>query len=362
MSGNSFGTALRVTTFGESHGAALGVVIDGLEAGFRLDQEALQRTMDRRRPGANKLGTTRNEADAVQIISGLFEGLTTGAPLSMIVYNTGQRSNDYENIANLYRPGHGDWTWQQKFGLRDWKGGGRSSGRETASRVAAGAVALQILHQKGIDISAGTIQVGDVQAQKRDWDIAPLNPLNCPDEQAAKLMRDRIEQARNDQDSVGGIIECVATGLPVGLGEPVFDKLGATLAHAMLSIGAVKGIEFGDGFECARMTGSRCNDEMSLDDAGNPVFLSNHAGGLLGGMSSGAPLLFRVAVKPTPSISRPQQTIDTDGRNRTIEIHGRHDPCICPRAVVVVESMTAITLLDAWYASYGRLFQTKVLE
>lgn len=355
MSGNSFGTALRITTFGESHGVALGVVIDGLEAGFQLDQEELQRTMDRRRPGANKLGTTRNEADAVQIVSGLFEGLTTGAPLSMIVYNTSQRSSDYENIANLYRPGHADWTWQQKFELRDWRGGGRSSGRETTSRVAAGAVALQLLRQKGIDISAGTIQVGDVQAQKRDWDIAPLNPLNCPDEQAAKLMQDRIEQARMGQDSVGGIIECVATGLPVGLGEPVFDKLDAMLAHAMLSIGAVKGVEFGDGFACARMAGSRCNDEMSADDAGNPVFLSNHAGGILGGMSSGAPLLFRVAVKPTPSISRPQQTIDTDGRNRTIEIHGRHDPCICPRAVVVVESMAAITLLDAWYASYGRI-------
>ncbi len=355
MGGNSFGTALRVTTFGESHGVALGVVVDGLEAGFRLDQEELQRTMDRRRPGANKLGTARNEADAVQIVSGLFEGLTTGAPLAMVLYNTSQRSGDYEDIASSYRPGHADWTWQQKFGLRDWRGGGRSSGRETACRVAAGAVALQILRQKGLCISAGTIQVGDIKAQKRDWNVAPLNPLSCPDEQAARLMQDRIEQAKRDQDSVGGVIECIATGLPVGLGEPTFDKLDATLAHAMLSIGAVKGIEFGDGFECARMTGSCFNDAMSLDDAGKPVFLTNHAGGILGGMSDGAPLLFRVAIKPTPSISRQQQTIDTEGRNRTIEIHGRHDPCICPRAVVVVEAMAAITILDAWYSCYGRI-------
>lgn len=355
MSGNSFGTALRVTTFGESHGTALGVIVDGLEAGFPIDLEELQRTMDRRRPGANSLGTTRNEADAVQIVSGLFDGRATGAPLTMILYNTSQRSGDYDDIADLYRPGHADWTWQQKFGLRDWRGGGRSSGRETAARVAAGAVALQILRQKGIRITAGTIQVGTVKALKRDWEVAPRNLLNCPDEQAARLMQEQIEQARMSQDSVGGIIECIANGLPVGLGEPVFDKLDAMLAHAMLSIGAVKGVEFGEGFSCAQTKGSQFNDEMSLDDAGRSLFLTNHAGGILGGMSNGAPVVFRVAVKPTPSISQPQRTIDREGNVRTIEIHGRHDPCICPRAVVVVEAMTAITILDAWYACFGRV-------
>lgn len=355
MSGNSFGTALRVTTFGESHGVALGVVLDGLEAGFEINLEELQRTMDRRRPGANKLGTTRNEADEIQIVSGLFEGKTTGAPLTMLLYNTSQRSSDYKDLAEQYRPGHADWTWQQKFGLRDWRGGGRSSGRETAARVAAGGVALQILAQKGIRITAGTVRIGTTEAQKRDWDIAPMNPLNCPDAEAEIQMQRTIEQAKQNQDSVGGVIECIATGLPVGLGEPVFDKLDALLAHAMLSIGAVKGIEFGDGFASAMSYGSENNDAMEIDADGRPSFRTNHAGGILGGMSSGAPVLFRVAVKPTPSISRPQQTIDINGNLQTMEIHGRHDPCICPRAVVVVEAMTAITLLDAWYACFGRI-------
>lgn len=355
MSANSFGSALHVTTFGESHGVALGVVVDGLEPGIPIDVQELRRMMERRRPGANALGTARKEQDEVSILSGMFQGLTTGAPLAMEIRNGDQKSSDYDEIAGLYRPGHADWTWQQKFGIRDWRGGGRSSGRETSSRVAAGAIAMQILKLKGIGIVAGTVRIGDVAASRRDWDVAPSNPLNCPDEQAAIGMQERIEAARKAQDSVGGIIECIATGLPPGLGEPVFDKLDAKIAQAMLSIGAVKGIEFGDGFSCALSSGSRFNDEMALDGNGKPMFLTNHAGGVLGGMSSGAPLVFRIAVKPTPSISLPQRTMDLDGRERIVEVRGRHDPCVCPRAVVVVEAMAAITILDAWYTAFGRV-------
>ncbi len=354
MAGNSFGSALTITTFGESHGPALGVVMDGLEPGFTIDMQQLSDTMDRRRPGANALGTKRNETDSVKILSGVLDGKTTGAPLAMIIENQTQRSGDYEAIKDVFRPGHADWTWQSKFGIRDHRGGGRSSGRETAARVAAGAIALQILGQRGIHIQAGTVQVGNIVATTRNWNESKLNPLSCPDSQAAVLMTQAIESARKDGDSVGGMIECIATGLPAGLGEPVFDKIDAKLAHAMLSIGAVKGIEFGDGFACCSAYGSQFNDPMDIGADHKPMFCSNHSGGVLGGMTSGAPLLFRVAVKPTPSISLEQQTIDTNGQPKTITVTGRHDPCICPRAVVVVQSMTALVILDAIYSAFGR--------
>jgi chorismate synthase len=348
MGHNSFGTSLTITTFGESHGEGLGVIIDGIEAGFKIDTDALQAEMDRRRPGANPLGTKRNENDRVTIISGLYQGLTTGTPLTLVLFNNNQQSSDYSELEKIYRPGHADWTFEQKFKIRDVRGGGRSSGRETSARVAAGAIAKQILALKGIQVFAGTVQVGTQVALQRNWEEAD-NLLRCPDHSAAKKMEELIEQVRAEQDSIGGIIECHATGVPVGLGEPVFDKLDALLAQAVMSIGAVKGVQIGDGFACASMKGSECNDQR--DSSG---FLSNHSGGILGGISSGQEIVLQAAVKPTPSISLKQKTVDTDNVERILEIKGRHDPCICPRAVVVVESMVALTLLDLYYCAFGR--------
>jgi chorismate synthase len=349
MSGNIFGKSITITTFGESHGEGLGVVIDGLESGFSIDLDNLHRQMDRRRPGGNPLGTKRREPDAIEILSGVFEGKTTGTPVAIIIRNTNQRSGDYTDISRMYRPGHADNTWHQKFGIRDWRGGGRSSGRETAARLAAGAIALQILAKKGVQISAYTIQIGDVIASKRDYSQIEKNPVSAPDAEAAVLMEQLIAQARDDQDSVGGIIECRVTGLPTGLGEPVFDKADALLAHAIISIGATKGIEFGDGFAMATRRGSENNDQM--DDTG---FLSNHAGGINGGITNGEPLLFRTVIKPTASIGKAQQTVDIDGNSRKIVVEGRHDPCICVRIIPVIEAMTALTLLDLWYQQNGR--------
>ena len=348
MGHNSFGSALTVTTFGESHGEGLGVVIDGIEAGITLDCDAIQAEMDRRRPGANPLGTKRNEKDTVHILSGLYQGKTTGTPLTLVLFNDDQHSSDYAELEKVFRPGHADWTFQQKFGIRDIRGGGRSSGRETSARVAAGAVAKQVLETKGIKVFAGTVQVGSVVAEQRNWDEAD-NFLRCPDRSAATNMEALIELVRSEQDSIGGIIECRAQGVPAGLGEPVFDKLDALLAHALMSIGAVKGVQIGDGFSCALMRGSQCNDQRNRNG-----FLSNHAGGILGGISSGQEIILQAAVKPTPSISLKQKTVDMDNRERILEIQGRHDPCICPRAVVVVESMVALTLLDLFYCAFGR--------
>lgn len=349
MGGNVFGTALTISTFGESHGEAIGVVLDGLESGFTIDMEALSFQMERRRPGGNPLGTTRQETDGISVLSGVFEGKTTGAPLAMIIRNTNQRSQDYDDISHVYRPGHADFTWQQKFGIRDWRGGGRSSGRETAARVAAGAIATQILASKGITIIAYCIQIGGIKALQRDLSLVGKNLVSAPDSQAAILMEQEIEKARGMGDSVGGIVECMVNGLPIGLGEPVFDKTNALLAHAILSIGATRGIEFGDGFASASLRGSQSNDQ--LDSTG---FLSNHAGGINGGITNGQPIIFRTAVKPTASISLPQKTVDIKGQERTISIQGRHDSCICVRIVPVIEAMTAITLLSLWYERYGR--------
>ncbi len=348
MGHNSFGSAFTVTTFGESHGEGLGVIIDGLQSGFPLDLQALQSEMKRRRPGGNPLGTERNEQDELVILSGMYEGVTTGTPLAMVLYNTNQRPYDYSNLENLFRPGHADWTFYKKFGVRDIRGGGRSSGRETSARVAAGGVAKQILATHGITIFAGTVQVGEVIAHKRNWDEAN-NALTCPDREAAVAMAALIEEVRSEKDSIGGIIECRVTGLPAGLGEPVFGKLEALLSHAVMSIGAIKGIQFGDGFAAASMRGSAFNDQRTSEG-----FLSNHSGGILGGISSGQEVILQAVVKPTASIARSQKTVDKQNATTELAIEGRHDPCICPRAVVVVEAMVAITLLDLWYTAYGR--------
>ncbi len=349
MGGNTFGTSLQITTYGESHGAAIGVVIDGLESGFTIDMDDLTYQMSRRRPGGNRLGTERSEPDSVEILSGLFEGKTTGTPLSIIIRNTNQRSGDYTEISTFYRPGHADYTWQKKFGIRDWRGGGRSSGRETAARLAAGAIAMQILRKKGVTITAYTTQIGDVKAQTKDLSIVRDNLVSCCDPVAAEKMTALIDKAREDKDSIGGIIECLITGCPVALGEPVFQKTEALLAHAILSIGATKGIEFGEGFHSADFKGSEHNDQ--LDSNG---FLTNHAGGINGGITNGEDIFFRVPVKPTASIELPQKTVDMDGKEQIIEVKGRHDPSIVVRIVPVIEAMAALTILSLYYDQYGR--------
>ena len=360
--GNTFGKKFCVTTFGESHGVALGCVIDGCPVGIKLTKDMIQTALNRRRPGASVTGevsasvTARKEADEVEILSGVFEDRTTGTPIALEVRNTSQHSGDYGNLDLTFRPGHADYVYDVKYnGNRDYRGGGRSSGRETLARVAAGAVAQQILIQKGIKITACTIRAAGISAEKRDFSQIEQNNLRAPDNEAAALMNKRIEELRAAGDSAGGIIECVIRGCPVGLGEPVFDKLDAELAKAMLSIGAVKGFEIGDGFAAADSVGSSNNDIMHAEN-GKPVFDSNHAGGVLGGLSSGADIIFRVAVKPVPSIFKPQQTVcrtsdfNADGsaayETTEIQIKGRHDVCLCPRIVPVVEAMTALVLAD----------------
>lgn len=350
MAGSTFGETFRISTWGESHGAALGVVIDGVPAGLTLDLAHIQLFMDRRKPGQSKFTTARNEADAIEILSGVFEGKTTGTPISMMVRNADQHSKDYSDIAEVFRPGHADYTFWEKYGIRDYRGGGRSSGRETIGRVAAGAIAVQILEALGITICAYTKSIGPVEIEQFDAIEIHKNLLAMPDANAAKKAQEYLENCIHKQDSSGGVIECRVQGMPVGIGEPVFDKLDATLAKAMLSIGAVKGFEIGDGFLAATATGSANNDAFVIQDE-QVKKQTNHSGGVLGGMSDGDEIVFRVAVKPTPSISQAQQTVDLHGKERQIEIHGRHDPVIVPRAVVVVESMAAITLVDALFAN-----------
>jgi len=342
MSGNTFGDIFRVTTFGESHGPALGVIIDGVPAGIRLDVEQIQHELDRRRPGQSKVSTMRQEADAVEILSGTMDGVTTGTALAMLIRNSDQRSRDYGNLANCFRPGHADYGYFKKYGIRDYRGGGRSSGRETAMRVAAGAVAKQLLALSGVKIQAYTTRLAGIPVKKIDLDAVESNIVRSADPDAAAAMIAAIRAAQEEMDSVGGIIECRADGVPAGLGEPVFDKLDALLAHAVLSVGGVKGVEFGEGFAAADLRGSGNNDAMAPEG-----FLSNHAGGILGGISNGCPIVFRVVMKPTPSIARQQQTVDENGNAVSIGIHGRHDPCLVPRAVPVIEAMTALVLADA---------------
>lgn len=340
---NTLGDVVRLTTFGESHGPLIGAVLDGIRPGLPLSAEEVQKELDRRRPGQNALSTARREADKVEIVSGVFEGRTTGTPIGMLIRNADSRSAHYEAVKELFRPGHADYTFWQKYGIRDYRGGGRSSGRETATRVTGGAVARGILAERGVRIHACTTQIGPVQAQRVDPTQPAQNPVRCPDADAAKRMEAVILKAKEQGDSVGGIVQVEAHGVPAGLGDPVFAKLDARLAAALFSLGAVKGVEFGCGFDCAALRGSQNNDPMQ-----DGAFLSNNAGGILGGISSGAPIVARVAVKPTPSIAAEQKTIDIHGRNQALHIHGRHDPCIVPRIVPVVAAMVALTLLDAW--------------
>ena len=342
MSGNTFGHLFRVTTFGESHGPGLGVIIDGVPAGLRLDPEQIQHDLDRRRPGQSKVSTMRKEADEVEILSGVMDGVTTGTALAMLIRNTDQRSRDYGNLATCFRPGHADYGYFKKYGIREYRGGGRSSGRETAMRVAAGSVAKQLLAHYGVTIQAYTLRLGGVDAAKVDLAAVESNIVRSADPDAAEAMIAAIRAAQAEMDSVGGIIECRADGVPAGLGEPVFDKLDALIAHAVLSIGGIKGIEFGSGFAAADLRGSVNNDPITPDG-----FTSNHAGGIIGGISNGNTILFRAAMKPTSSIAKEQKTIDEAGSAVTISVHGRHDPCLVPRAVPVVEAMTALVLIDA---------------
>lgn len=368
MSGNTFGSLFKVTTFGESHGEALGCIVDGCPAGLPISLEKLQKALDRRRPGVGADGklnasvTARTESDKAEVLSGIFEGKATGTPIAIAVRNTSQHSSDYGNLVNTFRPGHADYTYDFKYGgNRDYRGGGRSSGRETLARVAAGSIANQFLETKGIKITAYTIKAAGIQVPADSYDFSQIeqNNLRCPNNQIAELMNQKIEEIRKAGDSAGGIIECVVEGCPVGLGEPVFDKLDAELAKAMLSIGAVKGFEIGDGFSAADSFGSSNNDSM-YEKNGRAEFSSNHSGGVLGGISNGNKIVFRIAVKPVPSIFKPQNTVsrgeNNSYENAELQIKGRHDVCLCPRIVPVVEAMTAIVLADLYLRNQSVLF------
>lgn len=351
MAGSTLGTVFRITTWGESHGKGLGVVIDGCPAGLSLCEEDIQQFLDRRKPGQSKYTTARQESDTAEILSGVFCGRTTGTPISIAVYNKDQRSKDYGEIASCYRPGHADYTFDKKYGFRDYRGGGRSSGRETIGRVAAGAVAVKILDALGISLLTYTKSIGPIAVSPARFDAAQIakNPLYMPDAEAAENAQNYLEACMAEQNSSGGVIECIVSGMPAGIGDPVFEKLDANLAKAVMSIGAVKGFEIGDGFDVAKATGKENNDAFLVAEDGRIVKATNHAGGILGGISDGSDIILRAAVKPTPSISAPQHTAGCDGQERDIAIRGRHDPVIVPRAVVVVEAMTALTLVDALF-------------
>ncbi|MDR3567525.1 MAG: chorismate synthase [Syntrophobacteraceae bacterium] len=340
MAGNSFGRIFSVTTWGESHGAALGAVVEGCPPGIALGAEDIQKDLDRRRPG-RALTSPRAETDAVEILSGVFEGLTTGTPISLIIYNRDVRSSDYSQISKLFRPGHADRTYVQKYGLRDWRGGGRSSARETAARVAAGAIARKFLSALGLSVQAFTLALAGVECAVFDADEINRNPLYCPDREAAEKMVARLKEIQEKGDSAGGIVEIRATGCPPGLGEPVFDKLDARLAAAVMSVGAVKGVEIGEGFKAAFLLGSGNNDPLTPEG-----YQSNHAGGILGGISTGMDIIVRAAVKPIPSISLPQHTVDANNAPAIITVKGRHDVSAIPRIVPVLEAMTLLVLAD----------------
>lgn len=346
---NTFGNIFTLTTFGESHGEGVGGVIDGMPAGIAVDLDFIQSELDRRKPGQSKITTSRAEGDKVEILSGVFEGRTTGCPIGFLVRNTNQHSHDYENVRNVFRPSHADFTYTQKYGLRDHRGGGRSSARETISRVVGGAFAKLALRQLSIDVTAYTSQVGDI-AIGRDYhqfDFTEIekNPVRCPDPEAAKRMEKLILSVKADGDTIGGVITCVIKGCPVGLGEPAFGKLHAALGGAMLSINAVKGFEYGEGFAGVTQRGSEQND-IFFNDNGAISTRSNHSGGIQGGISNGQDIYFRVAFKPVATLLREQPTVDKDGNETVLEVKGRHDPCVLPRAVPVVEAMAAMTILD----------------
>lgn len=345
MPGNSFGDTFRISTWGESHGPAIGVVIDGCPAGIDVAEDDIQKELNRRSPGQSSITTSRKEPDQVQILSGIFMGKTTGLPISVLVKNHDVDSSKYEKIRHLFRPGHADFTYFAKYGFRDYRGGGRSSARETIARVAGGAIAKIILHKKKISIIGHTLQVGNIKANKFSQKEIENNPVRCADGPVAQKMEDEILKAKKSGESIGGIIEVIAKQVPPGLGEPVFDKLDADIAKAMMSLGAVKGIEIGAGFALASMKGSEANDEF-ITKSGKITTKTNHAGGIIGGISNGNDIVVRLAVKPTPSISQTQNTVNQKGKPQKIKIEGRHDPCICPRIVPIAESMMALVIVD----------------
>ena len=349
MAGSIFGKHFTIQTFGESHGEGLGVVVDGVPAGLALCEEDIQTYLDRRKPGSSRYATKRAEGDLVQIISGVFEGKTTGTPIAMLVRNTSQRSGDYSEIASYYRPGHADYTFDEKYGFRDYRGGGRSSGRETIGRVAGGAIAIKILKELGIELYAYTKSIGPISIQydRFDKSLITLTPTAMPDAKADAEASVFLEQCMKETDSAGGVIECMIKNVPAGIGEPVFDKLDARLGQAIMSIGAVKAFEIGDGFKVSQRKGSENNDSFALSDNEKEICKkTNHAGGILGGISDGDDIVLRAHFKPTPSIFKTQQTVNKDLNEIDINIKGRHDPIIVPRAVVVVEAMSALTILD----------------
>jgi len=347
MSGSVYGNIFKVSTWGESHGKAIGVTVDGCPAGLELCEEDIQKYLNRRKPGQSKYTTPRNEADKVEILSGIFEGKTTGTAISMVVYNQTQRSSDYSEIASYYRPGHADFTFDMKYGFRDYRGGGRSSGRETIGRVAAGAIAAKLLEELGVSVYAYTKSIGDIEIDytRFDKDERDNNAVAMPDGNAAVKACEYLDKMLKELNSTGGIIECTVDGLKAGVGEPVFEKLDANLAKSIMSIGAVKGFEIGAGFEVAKSNGYDNNDSFVMEN-GNVSKKTNNAGGILGGISDGSQIVLRAAIKPTPSIFKEQETVNKVGEDIKVQIKGRHDPIIVPRAVVVVEAMTAITVLD----------------
>lgn len=347
---NTFGNIFRVTTFGESHGKALGATIDGCPAGIPIDEALIQRELDRRKPGQSKITTQRQEADRVEILSGVFEGKTVGTPIGLLIYNQDARSKDYSHIAGKYRPSHADYTYDQKYGVRDYRGGGRSSARETAARVAAGAIAKQFLAEKGVNIQAYVSGVGELELSKSyqelDLHQTDSNIVRCPDAEMAEKMIDYIDDIRKSRDTVGGIVSAVISGTPTGLGEPAFNKLHAVLGAAMLGINAVKGFEYGSGFKGITMKGSEHNDAFYTDENGKVRTKTNYSGGIQGGISNGEDIYFRVAFKPVATLMQDQESINSSGETVTVSGKGRHDPCVVPRAVPIVEAMAALVIMD----------------
>lgn len=348
--GSIYGKIFQISTFGESHGAAVGVVVTGCPAGVNFDLDFIQSELDRRKPGQSRITTQRKEADSLEVVSGVFEGKTTGTPIAMLVWNGDQRSKDYSHIADQFRPSHADYTYQEKYGVRDYRGGGRSSARETVARVAAGALAKLVLQQLGVKITAYVSQVGTLKlttpVEQLDLVVAETNAVRCPDAKLAAEMFTYIDEIRKQGDSVGGVVSAYITGCPIGLGEPVFDKLHAELGKAMLSINAVKGFEYGSGFDGVELRGSQHNDIIVKDEAGKVSTLTNHSGGIQGGISNGEPIYFRVGFKPVATIMQDQDSLNESGEKIVVSGKGRHDPCVVPRAVPIVEAMSAIILLD----------------
>lgn len=349
MYNNTFGNIFRLTSFGESHGKAIGGVIDGFPAGISIDEDFIQHELDRRRPGQSALTTARKEADKVEFLSGIYEGISTGCPIGFVIWNTNQHSNDYDNMKDVFRPSHADYTYTQKYGVRDHRGGGRSSARETIARVVGGALAKLALKQLGVTVTAFTSQVGIYKLDKDythyDLSVAEENPVRCPDPEMAKQMGDYIYNIKGEGDTVGGVISCVVKGCPIGLGQPVFGKLHAALGNAMLSINAAKGFEYGQGFGSMNLKGSQQND-LFYNDNGHIALRTNRSGGIQGGISNGEDIYFRVAFKPVATVLMEQPTVDVNGRETVLQARGRHDACVLPRAVPIVEAMTAMTLLD----------------